>query len=89
MFNEQGLNAAPKNRNSERRSCHRACRRRAPSGNPLPNAEFMRLLREAYGASFRLPASEWMLAIGASSCARKRRWKTAQRPLAGHQPRLS
>jgi uncharacterized protein (TIGR01777 family) len=33
--------------------------------HPLPNAEFMRLLREACGASFGLPASKWMLEIGA------------------------
>jgi NAD dependent epimerase/dehydratase family enzyme len=33
--------------------------------NPLPNAEFMRLLREACGASFGLPATRWMLEIGA------------------------
>lgn len=33
--------------------------------NPLPNAEFMRLLREACGASFGLPASKWLLEIGA------------------------
>jgi uncharacterized protein (TIGR01777 family) len=33
--------------------------------NPLTNAEFMRLLREACGASFGLPASKWMLEIGA------------------------
>jgi uncharacterized protein len=33
--------------------------------NPLPNAEFMRLLREACGISFGLPASRWMLEIGA------------------------
>jgi uncharacterized protein (TIGR01777 family) len=33
--------------------------------NPLPNAEFMRVLREASGASFGLPASRWMLEIGA------------------------
>jgi uncharacterized protein (TIGR01777 family) len=33
--------------------------------NPLPNAEFMRLLREACGASFGLPASKWMLEIAA------------------------
>ena len=32
---------------------------------PLPNAEFMRALREAWGISFGLPASEWMLEIGA------------------------
>ena len=35
------------------------------SPNPLPNAEFMRLLREACGVSFGLPASKWMLEIGA------------------------
>ncbi len=33
--------------------------------NPLPNAEFMRVLREAWGARLGLPASEWMLAVGA------------------------
>ena len=33
--------------------------------NPLPNAEFMRLLREACGASFALPTSRWMLEVGA------------------------
>jgi uncharacterized protein (TIGR01777 family) len=33
--------------------------------NPLPNAEFMRLLREACGVSFGLPAAKWMLGIGA------------------------
>jgi len=33
--------------------------------NPLPNAEFMRVLREASGASFGLPASRWMLEVGA------------------------
>jgi uncharacterized protein (TIGR01777 family) len=33
--------------------------------NPLSNAEFMRLLREAGGVSFGLPASRWMLEIGA------------------------
>jgi len=32
---------------------------------PLPNAEFMRALREAWGISFGLPASEWMLEVGA------------------------
>jgi uncharacterized protein (TIGR01777 family) len=35
------------------------------SPNPLPNAEFMRLLREACGVSFGLPARGWMLEIGA------------------------
>ena len=33
--------------------------------HPLPNAEFMRVLRDAWGASFGLPASRWMLEIGA------------------------
>src|ERR1044072_3724287 len=32
---------------------------------PLPNAEFMRILRDAAGVSIGLPASEWMLEIGA------------------------
>ena len=35
------------------------------SPNPLPNAEFMRLLREGCGAPFGLPATKWMLEIGA------------------------
>jgi uncharacterized protein (TIGR01777 family) len=33
--------------------------------NPVVNAEFMRLLREACGVSFGLPASKWLLEIGA------------------------
>ncbi len=33
--------------------------------HPLPNAEFMRELRNAWGSRFGLPATEWMLAIGA------------------------
>ena len=33
--------------------------------NPLPNAEFMRGLRRAWGVKFGLPASKWMLEIGA------------------------
>ncbi len=32
--------------------------------NPLPNAEFMRALRRAWGIPFGLPAAEWMLEIG-------------------------
>ena len=32
---------------------------------PLPNAEFMRVLRDASGARFGLPATKWMLEIGA------------------------
>jgi len=35
------------------------------SPNPIPNAEFMRVLRSAWGASFGLPATEWMLELGA------------------------
>jgi uncharacterized protein len=35
------------------------------SPNPLPNKEFMRVLREAHGIPFGLPAFEWQLAIGA------------------------
>src|SRR6185295_19970181 len=33
--------------------------------NPLPNAAFMRELRAAWGAHFGLPATSWMLEIGA------------------------
>jgi uncharacterized protein (TIGR01777 family) len=35
------------------------------SPQPLPNAEFMRVLRDASGTRFGLPATEWMLEIGA------------------------
>jgi len=35
------------------------------SPNPLPNRDFMAALREAWGARFGLPASKWMLEIGA------------------------
>jgi uncharacterized protein len=35
------------------------------SPNPLPNAEFMRVLREAWGTPIGLPATKWMLEIGA------------------------
>ena len=35
------------------------------SPGPLPNAEFMRLLRQAWGAGFGLPAMEWMVELGA------------------------
>jgi uncharacterized protein len=35
------------------------------SPNPLPNAEFMRALRDVSGAPIGLPASRWMLEIGA------------------------
>jgi hypothetical protein len=32
--------------------------------NPLPNREFMRALREAWGIGFGLPAAEWMIEMG-------------------------
>ena len=32
--------------------------------NPLPNAEFLRDLRDAWGTKIGLPATEWMLEIG-------------------------
>ncbi len=35
------------------------------SPRPLPNAEFMGILREACGVRFGLPANKWMLEIGA------------------------
>jgi len=35
------------------------------SPNPLPNAEFMAALRKAWGARIGLPASAWMLELGA------------------------
>ena len=33
--------------------------------HPLPNAEFMRALRDAWGTRIGLPATQWMLEIGA------------------------
>src|SRR5207248_8663044 len=33
--------------------------------NPVPNAEFMRTLRAAWGIAFGLPATKWMLEAGA------------------------
>lgn len=33
--------------------------------NPLPNADFMRALREAWGTGIGLPAPRWMLELGA------------------------
>ncbi len=33
--------------------------------NPLPNADFMRELRKAWGIGWGLPATEWMLTLGA------------------------
>ena len=35
------------------------------SPNPLPNGDFMAALRQAYGARVGLPATDWMLEIGA------------------------
>ena len=35
------------------------------SPNPVPNAEFMRALRRAWGIRFGLPATAWMLELGA------------------------
>ena len=35
------------------------------SPGPLPNADFMKTLREAWGTRIGLPATEWMLGIGA------------------------
>ncbi len=35
------------------------------SPHPLPNREFMRIFREAWGTRIGLPAMEWQLAIGA------------------------
>jgi len=35
------------------------------SPNPLPNREFLQTLRQAWGRSFGLPATAWMLEIGA------------------------
>ena len=35
------------------------------SPNPLPNADFMRVLRKVCGVSFGLPARRWLLEIGA------------------------
>jgi uncharacterized protein (TIGR01777 family) len=34
------------------------------SPNPLPNRDFMRTIREAWGMSFGLPAAKWMIEIG-------------------------
>jgi NAD dependent epimerase/dehydratase family enzyme len=33
--------------------------------NPLPNRQFMSAIREAWGIGSGLPATEWMLAVGA------------------------
>lgn len=36
------------------------------SPHPLPNAEFMRVLRDAYGMPFGVPGGNWLLEIGAA-----------------------
>jgi NAD dependent epimerase/dehydratase family enzyme len=33
--------------------------------NPLPNKEFMRVVRKAWGVPIGLPAAKWMLELGA------------------------
>ena len=35
------------------------------SPGPVPNAEFMRAIRDAWGARFGLPSPAWLLEIGA------------------------
>jgi len=35
------------------------------SPSPLPNAQFMKVLRDAWGISIGLPAQKWMLEVGA------------------------
>ncbi|MFH4285155.1 hypothetical protein WAJ30_22450, partial [Acinetobacter baumannii] len=35
------------------------------SPNPLPNKEFMRIFREAWGTRIGIPSFEWQLALGA------------------------
>jgi uncharacterized protein (TIGR01777 family) len=47
----------------ERQNVEGAVNLSAPE--PLPNADFMCVLREAWGVSIGLPAAEWMLEIGA------------------------
>jgi uncharacterized protein len=42
------------------------------SPNPLPNAEFMAYLRKAWGTRIGLPASAWMLELGAFFCEPRR-----------------
>jgi len=55
--------------------------------HPVPNAEFMRTLRAAWGARFGLPASKWMLEIGAyflrteTELILKSRWVVPERLL--------
>jgi NAD dependent epimerase/dehydratase family enzyme len=39
--------------------------RRAPAPHPLPNADFLRALREAWGARIALPSPRWLIEMGA------------------------
>ena len=39
---------------------------------PMPNAEFMRVLREAWDVRFGLPTTRWMVEVAPGSCARNR-----------------
>jgi len=62
------------------------------SPHPLPNREFMRMLRRAWGQSIGLPATEWMIEIGSflmrteSELVLKSRWVVPGRLLeAGFQ----
>jgi len=64
--------------------------------NPLPNAEMMKLFREKCGAPFGLPATEWMLEIGAfflrtetELIFKSRRVISAKLPANGFQFRFS
>ena len=71
-----------------RRSRRRGQSRRA---NPLPNAEFLEALRDAWGTPVGLPAAEWMLTIGTFSDAdrdRTRPQKSACRPDATYRCRV-
>ena len=47
----------------EQESLHGAINLTSP--NPIPNAEFMRTLRHAWGVLLGLPAAKWMLEVGA------------------------
>jgi NAD dependent epimerase/dehydratase family enzyme len=54
---------------------------------PLPNEEFMRVLRRAWGIRIGLPATQWMLSMGAgflrteTELILKSRWVVPQRLL--------
>jgi uncharacterized protein (TIGR01777 family) len=57
------------------------------SPNPLPNAAFMRILRDAWGTGIGLPATRWMLEMGAffmrteTELVLKSRWVVPRRLL--------